>query len=426
VTDLVLRNGLVLEAGRSRVGDVVVSGARVSYVGPQAPLPHDARVIDCTGFWVGPGFVDLHTHLREPGAEHKEDIASGSAAAAAGGYTAVVAMPNTRPPIDSAEVASFITSKAAGIGLVDVGPSGTLTVGRRGKEIAPFAELWIAGARLFTDDGDTLFDEDVMRQALVEVGRLGGVVCQHAVHPELAGDGQLHAGDHASWIGVAGIPSEAETEIVARDLGLVSEIGTAYHLQHASAAASVDLIAAARAAGLPVSVEVTPHHLAFHSSHVGDSDTNLKVMPPLRSEADRSRLRAGLESGAIDMVATDHAPHAPDEKAVGFIDAPFGVVGLEQAAAVVNTVTRLEPHVFFDRMSVAPARVGRFEQHGRWIEVGGPANLVVFDPEAVGRLPAGVSRSDNNPYRDREWTGRVRLTMLRGRVTFDAVALEAR
>ena len=417
--EVLLKNGLVIRTGAEQIADVRVSEGIVTEVGSSLSVAAGSTVIDCHGCWVGPGFFDLHTHLREPGGEHKEDIASGSAAAASGGFTAVVAMPNTVPAIDNASVARFVADQGRRAGLVDVFPSGTLTVGRAGMAPAPFDELFDEGVRLFTDDGDTVEDAKLLRSAMAHIARLGGVVTEHAIDPELAAGGFMHEGAVSAQNGVKGIPSAAETAIVERDLALVAATGVRYHLQHVSAAETVALIEDAKDAGLPVTAEVTPHHLAFDDSFLSSGDPNFKMMPPLRSRRDRQALRDAVKSGVIDAVATDHAPHTEQESAVPFAEAPFGVLGLADAAAVVNTSVGLDPSTFFQRMSVASARIAATRQHGRWVEPGNDANLVVFDPEAVAVSTTARSRSVNSPYLGRSWKGSVVLTMLRGFITYN-------
>ena len=375
--DLVLRRGLVMTAGGPVVLDVVVRDGVVVEVGPDLDTV-GCEVIDCSGAWVGPGFVDLHTHLREPGHEWKEDIESGSQAAAAGGYTAVVAMPNTAPPLDAGHLARHVTDRGREVGLVDVFPAGCVSAGLVGERLARLDELSMAGVHLFTDDGDVVADTGILRAAMDYLADLGAVV--------------------------------------ARDIALVRLTGCRYHVQHVSAAQTVALVAAAKAEGLPVTAEVTPHHLAFDHHAVTGTDPAFKMMPPLRSPEDRAALVAGLRDGTIDALATDHAPHADHEKDVPFEEAPSGVIGLEWAAAVTNTVVGLDPVDLFDRMSVAPARIAEAEGHGLWVAPGVPANLTVFDA-AAPCVVHSRSRSANTPYREGAYAGSVRLTLLRGKIT---------
>ncbi|MCP3977560.1 MAG: dihydroorotase [bacterium] len=423
--EMILRNGTVMTPGGALVADVAIDSGRIVAVGPDLEAGEDTRQLDCTGMWIGPGFVDVHTHLREPGAEYKEDIESGSRAAAAGGYTAVVAMPNTQPATDSGDLVRYVIKRGSEAGLVEVAVAGCLTVGRAGQRLVGFDDLWAAGVRMFSDDGDVLADAGLLRTAMDEIAHRGGVVSQHAIDPALAGTGHIHEGAVSEALGVAGIPAAAETVIVARDIELVRLTGCAYHLQHTSAAGTLPLIGRAKADGLPVTAEVTPHHLAFTDADVASQDTSYKMMPPLRTETDRRALIEGLRSGAIDIVATDHAPHADHEKDVPFEQAPNGIIGIEWAAAVVNDIVGLDPIRFFEVMSVAPARLGQFENQGRWLEEGESANIVVFDPNEATVVESSVSKSSNAPYLGRRYDGAVRLTMLAGTLTYDATAAPA-
>jgi dihydroorotase len=415
--DLIITGGEVLTEDGPAFTNVGVENGTVTAIGDN--LGDAAVTIDADGAWVGPGFVDLHTHLREPGQEWKEDIGSGSAAAAAGGYTAIVAMPNTDPVIDSGHLARFVSDRGKQVGIVDVLPSGCLTMGRAGKTMAHIDELWEAGVRLFTDDGDAVGDASVLRLVMEYVAQYGGVVSQHAVDPSLSRAGHMHEGSVSSRLGMYGIPSEADDVVIARDLALARLTGVHYHVQHLSTAGGVALVAGAKAEGMPVTAEVTPHHLMFSHADVASTDSNFKMMPPLRSESDREALIAGLESGIIDAVATDHAPHAALEKEVPFEDAPNGVLGLEWAASVVTTMTGLGITEFFERMSIAPARILGRSDHGQHVAQGSDANLVVYRPDLEWTPTTSVSRSRNAPYFGRALTGAPVATVLRGVVTWE-------
>lgn len=376
--------------------------------------------LDAGGALVGPGFVDLHCHLREPGFEWKEDIRSGARAAAAGGYTAVVAMPNTNPAIDSGHLARFVADRGREAGLVEVAPAGAITMGRAGDALAHLDELFEAGVRLFTDDGDGVADAGLLRHAMEYLAERGGVVAQHAEDPGLARGGHMHEGAVSSRLGIRGLPSLAEEVMVARDLALVALTGVRYHVMHVSTQGTVDLVANAKRAGLGVTSEVTPHHLSFDHSRVETMEPDFKMYPPLRTEADLRVLGQALQSGTIDAIATDHAPHAPYECEVPFEDAPRGVIGLETAAAAVNTAIELAPMVFFERMSVAPALIGGLSSQGCWIEEGSPANLVIFDPDTSWVPETFLSKSQNSPFRGIELRGRVLATLYQGRLTHQA------
>jgi len=419
VSELIIRNGTVLGAEGPVPADVLIRDGVVVEVAPAIDAG-DIEEIDATGSWVGPGFVDVHSHLREPGEEYKEDIASGSAAAAAGGYTALVAMPNTDPAIDTGHLARYVLDRGRTVGLVDLTTAGCISAGREGRKLAHFDEMWSAGVRMFTDDGATVADAGLLRRAMEYVAQLGGIIAQHAIDPGLAAGGFMNEGPLSSRLGVQGIPALAEEVTIARDLALVGLTGARYHLQHVTTAGGVALIAEAKANGLAVTAEVTPHHLTFDDSFVEGTDAMFRMMPPLRSSADVAALREGLRAGTIDMVATDHAPHAPHEKDVPFEEAPNGVTGLEWAAAAVNSTTGLDIAAFFDRMSTAPAALGGFSDHGRPIAPGEPANITVFDPDSSVEATTTLSKSVNSPYLGRTWKGIVRATVLWGRVTHRA------
>ncbi|MCB1247006.1 MAG: dihydroorotase [Acidimicrobiia bacterium] len=415
MVDLAIRNGSVVTVDGVVHADVAIEEGRVVAIGSSVP---DARVtIDAAGAWVGPAFVDLHTHLREPGQEWKEDIESGSHAAAAGGYGAIVAMPNTDPAIDTGALAHFVADRGRRIGLVDVVPAGAITMGRQGATMAHIDDLWAAGVRMFTDDGDMVANAAVLRTAMEYIAALGGVVAQHAVDPSLSAAGFMHEGAVSSRLGMYGIPREADDIAIARDLALVALTGVRYHVQHVSTAGGVDLIRSARGLGLPVTAEVTPHHLAFTHDHVATTDPDYKMMPPLRDPSDRDALTAGLSDGTIDAVATDHAPHAALEKEVPFEDAPNGVIGLEWAASIVNEHLALDVTCFFDRMSTRPAQIAGIPDHGELLHDGSVANIVVFDPARTWTPSTSASRSRNAPYLGMELTGVVDATVLRGVVT---------
>jgi dihydroorotase len=416
MSEFTLQNAVVVGPDGVLEGrnDVAVSDGIVVEIGQGVAVRGEA--IDCNGAWVGPGFVDLHTHLREPGQEWKEDIASGSRAAAAGGYTAVVAMPNTDPATDAGHLARYVTGRGADVGLVEVVPSGCITAGRNGTKLAHLDELWSAGVTLFTDDGDSVADAGLLRRAMEYLAERGGVIAQHCIDAGLAAGGQVHEGEVSSRLGMPGVPREAEELVIARDLGLVRLTGVRYHVQHLSTAGGVELIAAAKQEGLAVTAEVTPHHLYFDHSYVEQTDPLYKMMPPLRASTDVAATRDGLRSGAIDAVATDHAPHADHEKDHPWEDAPFGVTGLEWAAAVTNTVVGLSPERFFAVMSVTPAQIAGLSSQGR-LEVGADANLVVFDATGEASTTGTLSRSSNSPYLGLELAGAVVHTIYKGRFT---------
>lgn len=409
---MIISGGTVLTKDGPITGDVRIEGDRVVEVG--AEIPGSDRV-DATGCWVGPGFVDLHTHLREPGQEWKEDIESGRRAAAAGGFTTVVAMPNTEPAIDSGHVADHVWRRTG----VEVVPSGCLTLHRGGERLAHLDDLWASGVRIFTDDGDTVADAGLLRRAMEYIAQLGGVVAQHAEDPGLARGGHMHEGSVSSRLGITGLPAAAEEVVVARDLRLVEVTGCSYHTQHVSTAGTVELVREAKNRGLPVTAEVAPHHLAFDHSAVASMDPVYKMYPPLRTAADVHALRAALAEGVIDCVATDHAPHSAHEKDVPFDEAPRGVIGLETAAAVVNGTLHLSMTDLFARMADAPRRIlGREPVR---VTPGARADLVVFDPAAHWTPGRFHSRSENSPWLGVELTGQVLATIAGGEMVYRQV-----
>jgi dihydroorotase len=415
MNDIVITGGSVLTANGIESVDIGITGGRVTEFGKNL---EGTRVIDVPGSWVGPSFVDMHTHLREPGFEWKETIATGTEAAAAGGYGAVIAMPNTDPVTDNAQIAMYVAQRGAEAGFADVMPAGAITMGRAGEKMSHIDEMWGAGVRVFTDDGDSVDDASVLRLAMEYIANLGGVVAQHAVDADLSRHGFMHEGAVSSLLGMAGIPAEAEEIVIARDLALVRLTGVRYHVQHVATRRGVELIAQAKEEGLAVTAEATPHHLMFDDTFVATMDPDYKMMPPLRSLSDRDALRAGLISGVIDVVATDHAPHAPREQEVPFEHAPDGVIGLEWAAAVANQVIGDNQERFFAAMSRIPAEIAGIPSHGRTLAVGAEANIVVFDPALDWTATQTRSMSRNAPYLGSTMRGRVLATILRGGVTY--------
>lgn len=427
MSGILLTGGGVLTPHGEVQADVLIEGGRVAAVGPHLEgtgARAGRQVIDVSGLVVGPGFVDLHAHLREPGHEWKEDITSGSRAAAAGGFTAVVAMPNTDPPTDSGHLARYISDRGRQAGLVDVIPAGCITMGMEGLRLSHLDDLFAAGVRIFTDDGVTVADSGLLRRAMEYLQSRGGVIAQHAEDPGLGRGGHMHEGRVSSLLGMGGIPAEAETVIVARDLALAELTGAAYHVQHASCAGTLDLIEAARRRGVSVTAEVTPHHLWFSEEQVLSMDPVAKMYPPLRTPADIDALRDGLREGVIDAVATDHAPHAAHEKDVPFEEAPKGVTGLETAFSAVRTVLDPDPRLLFERMSVTPATIASLDGHGNWIEPGIPANLVVVDWYERWTPEVFLSKSANCLFAGVPLFGRVRFTFLDGRLTHDSARLD--
>ncbi len=405
--------------------DLLVRDGVVVEVGSVSP-PRNAEVLDADGLVALPGLVDLHTHLREPGREDAETIATGAAAAAVGGYTAILAMANTTPVTDTAEAAERIAELGARAGLVDVQPIGAVTKGLAGEELAELGLMARSRARVrvFSDDGHCVHDARVMRRALEYVKAFDGVVSQHAQEPRLAdGAACCHEGELSGRLGLPGWPGVAEEVIVARDVMLARHTGSRVHIAHVSTAGSVEVIRWARSQGIAVTAEVTPHHLLLTTDLVAGYDPTFKVNPPLRPAEDVEALRAALADGTIDAVATDHAPHARHDKEHAFVDAAFGMLGLETALPVVSDVMvgsgLLDWAGVAEVMSVRPARIAGLTGHGRPLAVGEPANLTLVDPQARATVDreASLSLSRNNPWHGRTLRGAVHATVLRGRPT---------
>ncbi|MFF2655443.1 dihydroorotase [Streptomyces sp. NPDC058045] len=404
--------------------DVLVDGETIAAVGPGLSAD-DAEVVDAAGHVLLPGLVDLHTHLREPGREDSETVRTGTRAAAAGGYTAVHAMANTFPVADTAGVVEQVWRLGREHGYCDVQPVGAVTVGLEGRQLAELGAMHesAAGVRVFSDDGKCVHDAVIMRRALEYVKAFDGVVAQHAQEPRLTEGAQMNEGAVSAELGLAGWPAVAEESIIARDVLLAAHVGSRVHICHLSTAGSVEIVRWAKSKGWNVTAEVTPHHLLLTDELVRGYDPVYKVNPPLRTERDVMALREALADGAIDCVATDHAPHPQEDKDCEWAAAAMGMVGLETALSVVQHTMvdtgLLDWAGVADRMSAKPAGIGRLEGHGRPVAEGEPANLTLVDPAYRGAVdPAGfASRSSNTPYRDRELPGRVTHTWLRGRPT---------
>jgi dihydroorotase len=432
----------VVDAAGSRLADVVMSAGQVVEVGVGVSVPRGATVLDAGGCLVSPGLVDLHTHLRQPGAEDAETVETGARAAALGGFTAVVAMPNTDPPVDSAAVALEVLSLGTGA-MCQVAVAGAITMGRAGERLAPIGELAALGVRLFTDDGAGVQDVSVMRRAFEYARGFDVTLAQHCEDDALARGGHMHEGEWSSRLGVPGIPAEAEETMVARDIALVRLTGGRVHFLHISTARSAALVAAAKAEGLAVTAEVTPHHLSLTHAELAGYDPVYKVNPPLRRAEDVCGLRAACASGTVDAIATDHAPHAPERKDATLDVAPPGMLGLQTALPVVlgalggpaGAQGRDRPPAMPVRdvlalMSWRPARIAGLApdqggDQGGPIEPGAAANICVIDPGATWEVDPGrlASRSRNTPWAGRVMTGQVRHTVFRGEpVVVDAEA----
>ncbi|MBV8559753.1 MAG: dihydroorotase [Acidimicrobiia bacterium] len=413
---MVLRGGTVVDATGTRSADVLVADGVVAAVGHRLDVPASARVLDAGGAIVAPGLVDLHSHLRQPGREESETVDSGARAAALGGYTAVLAMPNTEPAADSAATVREVLDIGAGA-CCDVRVAGAITKGRAGDELAPMGEMAALGVRIFTDDGAGVQDARLMRRALEYASALGVRIAQHCEDGELADGGHMHEGDWSSRLGIPGIPAEAESMMVARDVALAKLTGAPVHFLHLSTAMAIAMVRAAKAAKLAVTAEAAPHHFTLTDELVSSYDPVFKVNPPLRPQADVDAVKAGLADGTIDAIATDHAPHAQEAKELPFDQAPPGMLGLETALSLALSELDLPLVRVLALLSWQPARIaGLSGQHGGPVAEGAPANLTVIDPAAVWVVEPDrlASRSRNTPFAGRKMTGRVRHTLLRG------------
>jgi dihydroorotase len=425
VAELLLRDVRVVDpnTGRDGITDIRIYAGVIDDIGERLEA-EGAEVLECGGLTAIPGLVDLHTHLREPGFEHKETIESGTRSAALGGYTAVSSMANTEPVTDHAAIVAEIREKAAAAGLADVFPVGALTKGLAGESIAELGEMVDGGVRVFSDDGNCVPTARILRNALTYAKAFAQevVIADHCEDDSLVQGGHMHEGAHSYAMGVGGRPAEAEEIIVARDIAVARMTGGRLHLCHLSSAPSVQLVRAAKAEGIRVSAEVTPHHLVFTDDDLVTYDTNFKMNPPLRTADDRDALRAGVADGTIDVIATDHAPHAIEEKESEFDRSPPGTIGLETALAAVLTHL-VEPGIMslaraIEAMSIAPARILGATSHGSPIEPGRPANLTVFDPGERWVVEAPfASKARNSAFLGSALTGRVRHTVLRGALT---------
>ena len=422
-------SALLITGARGQLGepsDVLIRDGVIAEIGRITDAPSDTTRIDAAGLDLLPGFVDLHTHLREPGREDAETIASGSAAAAAGGFTAVLAMANTTPATDTAEAAELLYDRGRAVALVDVQPIGAVTKSLAGQELAELGLMARSRARvrIFSDDGHCVHDARVMRRALEYVKPFDGVISQHAQDPALAGGAACcHEGELSGRLGLPGWPGVAESVIVARDVQLARHTGSRVHIAHISTAESVEILRWAKDRGILVTAEVTPHHLALDTELVRNYDPTFKVNPPLRPSEDQEALRAALADGTIDAVATDHAPHARHDKEHTFEAAAFGMLGLESAFAVVHDLMvrtgRMTMANLSQRMSRNPAAIAGLSDHGCAIVAGAPANLVLVDPDRTITIDASESNSlsRNNPWHAMSFTGAVHATILRGRLT---------
>jgi len=419
---LLIKGGRVIDPSQQvdRTADLLIEDGRIKSI-EESLGGTDAETFDATGLIVAPGFIDLHVHLREPGEEYKETIASGAAAAVAGGFTSICAMPNTNPVNDSASVTRFIIDKARDAGLANVYPIGAITRESKGEELAEMAEMKEAGAVAVSDDGRPVMNSQVMRHAMEYARDHGLVVVDHAQDLNLSAGGVMHEGRYSTLLGLKGMSGTAEESHVARDIMLAELTGARAHIAHISTAGSVELVRRAKQRGIQVTCEVTPHHLALTDAAVAGFDTNTKMNPPLRGKDDRRALIEGVRDGTIDAIATDHAPHS-DEKMLDYDHAPSGVVGLETALAVALTVLHHTEGIpvrrIIEMLTIGPARA--FSLPGGRLAVDSPAEITIFDPEREWTVDPQrfKSTSRNTPFRGWKLRGSVVATFVVGRRTF--------
>ncbi len=421
---IVLRGGMIVDPsqGLNEVGDVLLSDGAVTACGRDIGRPDEVEELDCTGLLVSPGFIDVHCHLREPGREDVETVATGARAAAAGGFTAVCAMPNTDPVTDNQAAVGFIVRQAQRAAAARVYPIGAISVRQEGKVLAEFGEMVGAGAVAVSDDGKPVTSAQLMRTALEYARTFRIPVIDHCEEPTLAAGGAMNEGIVSAQLGLKGIPAEAEEIMVIRDILLARLTGGHVHLAHMSTRGSVELIRWGKERDIKVTAEVCPHHLSLTEECVRGYDTNAKMNPPLRTAADVDALREAVKDGIIDLVATDHAPHHYDEKEREFADAPNGIVGLETALAVVVTNLVEKGYLSFsqlvERMSCTPARI--FNLPGGSLRKGGVADVTVFDPSARWSVDAStfLSKGRNTPYDGMTLVGRATCTIVGGSVVY--------
>ena len=419
-----LLTNLILPDGST--SDLRISNGLISDIEKSLVKTSGDQVIDFQNSVVLPGLVDLHTHLREPGKEDAETVLSGSMAAAKGGYVAISAMANTSPVADTAGVVEQVYALGQNAGFVDVFPVGAVTQDLAGESLSEIGAMADSNARVrvFSDDGSCVHDPLVMRRALEYVKKFGGVIAQHAQDPTLTRGAQMNEGEVSSRLGLKGWPAVAEEAIIARDVLLADHVKSRLHICHLTTAGGVEIIRWAKARGINVTAEVTPHHLLLTDEAANSYDPIFKVNPPLRRQRDVEALREGLADGTIDIVATDHAPHPAESKECEWQEAAFGMLGLESALAIINQ-TMVAPGLLSwegvaDRMSYAPARIGGYKNHGQRISVGAPAHLTVFNPTQRYRVDRDLvaSRSRNTPYHGMELSGVVQATFFRGIPTY--------
>jgi dihydroorotase len=426
--DILIKNGRLIDPASltDKKADVLLSGGKVAKIGSRLPAVHGAEVIDAAGKIVCPGLIDMHVHCRQPGHEEEETIATASAAAVAGGFATIVAMPNTHPVLDNEAAIEYVIRLAKQAGLARVLPAGAITKGREGKELAEMGSMLSAGAVAFTDDGDGVASSSVMQRALQYAGMFKATIMQHCQDPDLGSKGVMNSGAVAVRLGLAGVPAVSEEIMLQRDLSLLAHAGGRYHVQHVSTAGSVRMIRAAKARGLAVTAEATPHHLLLTEAACSSYDPNYKMAPPLRTVEDVQAVREGVADGAIDSVATDHAPHAAEEKELEFALAPNGIIALECALglyvkALLETGLMNWPALIARMTSGPAAALGKSLGS---LAVGATADVTIIDPEMryTVDIASWRSKSRNCPYNGWPLTAKAVCTIVEGQVKYRATA----
>lgn len=420
---LLIRNGYMIDPGSGREGnyDILIEGDKIVKTGKDLPLPEgECETIDAKGLLVAPGLVDVHVHFREPGFTHKEDITTGAAAAARGGFTTVIMMANTRPPVDTAEVLAQVLHRGRETG-IHVLSCANVTVGMKGRELTAMRELAAAGAAGFTDDGVPLLEEEIVREAMKRAVELDKPISFHEENPKFIENNGINRGRASEHFGIGGSPREAETDLIKRDLELALETGACMNIQHISTKEGVELVRQAKKRGSNIHAEATPHHFTLTEEAVIRYGTLAKMNPPLREEEDRQEIIRGLADGTIDIIATDHAPHSAEEKARPVTEAPSGIIGLETALAlgITELVEKgfLTMRQLLQRMSTNPASL--YHLDAGYLEEGGPADVILIDTAARWSPEAYASRASNTPFTGWELTGRVVRTICNGNTVYE-------
>ncbi len=428
IKSILIRNGHIIDPAQKldHTGNLLISNGEISWLGgrDESPPLSSYEILDVDGFIVCPGFIDLHCHLRQPGFEEKETIASGTLAAARGGFTTICCMPNTHPPIDNQAMIDYVKTTANNEGVIRVFPIGCISKGRKGKELAEMGEMFEAGAVGFSDDGDSVQSSRLMRQAMEYSLAFGLPVIEHCEDKILAEGGQMNEGIIATRLGLRGIPSAAEENIIARDIALAQLTGSRLHIAHISSEGSVELVRRAKEKGINITAEVTPHHLTLTQERVFGYDTNAKVNPPLRTQKDIKALVRGLNDGTIDIIATDHAPHTENDKLCEFDRAPFGISGFETALGNLMSLVHnkdIDLNLLIARLTSEPAKIigNRFGMLGT-LAIGAAANITIFDPdmEWVVDTSKFVSKGKNNTLHGERLKGKVMATIYKGRLAY--------